>query len=312
MNILFICSGNTCRSPMAEALFREQIKGTKIAVRSAGTTAFNGDPVATHTMTILQEKGIEYSHQSQRLNPELMNWANFAFTMTQSQKYMTLAMFPEFASKVFLLKEYIREKSHLDILDPFGRDLEQYQECARELERCLLDLQQYFSLLETPRLILRKLRASDRDTLKSILGDAEVMQFSLNGSLSEKEIEEFICDRVFTAYDRKGFSFYGVIEKAQQQLIGICGLLTQKIGDREEIEIGYRLAKEYWGRGLATEAATAVRDYGLNQFNFKRLICIIESENIRSIRVAKKIGMAYEKNAVFYNIPVQIYSLEVV
>ncbi|MBP0017078.1 MAG: GNAT family N-acetyltransferase [Cyanobacteria bacterium SBLK] len=312
MNILFVCSGNTCRSPMAEALFRERIEGKGIEVRSAGTTAFNGDPVATHAMTILQKKGIEYSHQSQRLNPELMNWADFAFTMTQSQQYMTLAMFPQFASKVFLLKEYIRERINLDIIDPFGENLEIYQRCTDELERCLTDLQDYFYLLETPRLILRKLRANDRDALTRVLGDPEVMQFSVNGTLTEAEIEEFICDRVFSAYDRKGFSFYGVVEKTQQQLIGICGLLAQKIGDRDEIEIGYRLAREYWGRGLATEAATAVRDYGFNKFHFKRLISIIESDNIRSIRVSEKIGMTYEKDTLFHSIPVRIYSLHTV
>ena len=296
---------------MAEALFQQQVRGKGIEVRSAGTTAFNGDPVAVHAMEILQHKGIEYSHQSQRINLELMNWADLVLTMTQSQKYMNLALFPQFSSKVFILKEYLRERGNLDIFDPYGGDFRQYQKCANELENCLSHLLEYFYLLETQRLIIRKLRLSDRDALKTILGDPEVMHFSLTGILTSEEIDEFVRDRVFSDYDRKGFSFYAVVDKTQQNLIGICGLLSQKIGDREEIEIGYRFARKYWGRGLATEAATAIRDYGLGIFKFTRLIAIIEPENTSSIRVAKKIGMSYEKNTLFHKIPVQIYTLNI-
>ena len=81
------------------------------------------------------------------------------------------------------------------------------------------------------------------------------------------------------------------------------------IDNQKEYEIGYRFVREYWGQGLASEAAIACRDYGFKKLNLNRLISIIEKENTDSIKVAKKVGMILEKESCFHSIQVEIYSL---
>ncbi len=137
MNILFVCSGNTCRSPMAEALFKELVKNKNIEVKSAGISATNGDPSAIHVRSILQAKKIDYSHLSQRINPELILWADLILTMTKTQKFLLLALFPQMAKYIFTLKEYTTETADLDIKDPYGSDLLAYLQCAEEIEKYL-------------------------------------------------------------------------------------------------------------------------------------------------------------------------------
>jgi [ribosomal protein S5]-alanine N-acetyltransferase len=81
------------------------------------------------------------------------------------------------------------------------------------------------------------------------------------------------------------------------------------MGGKREYEITYRFAKRHWGQGYATEAAAACCEYGFNVKSLPRLISIIEAENKSSIRVAERVGMAYEAEAIFHNIPVKVYSL---
>src|SRR5205807_7864742 len=80
---------------------------------------------------------------------------------------------------------------------------------------------------------------------------------------------------------------------------GFCGLVSQSVEGVEEVEVGYMLDKAYWGRGLATEAARASRDYGFERLGLRRLISLINPENAASLRVAEKNGMRYERDAEF-------------
>jgi ribosomal-protein-alanine N-acetyltransferase len=84
---------------------------------------------------------------------------------------------------------------------------------------------------------------------------------------------------------------------------------VQEIDGSKEYEIGYRLRRDCWGRGFATEATQACRDYGFQTANLSRLVSIIEPENIASIRVAEKMGMKPEKHASFHGIATVIYSI---
>lgn len=164
-------------------------------------------------------------------------------------------------------------------------------------------------ILETSRLTLRYITSRDAEALMPILGDAEVMQFSIIGIHSSKQIKQFIEQRLIS-YLEYGFGLYALVHKQNQELIGYCGFFIQSIEQQKEVEIGYRLAKKYWGQGLATEAAKAVVDYGQQRFNFRRFVCLIEIKNNRSIRVAQKLGMKLEKKIIYHGLNVAMYSLD--
>jgi ribosomal-protein-alanine N-acetyltransferase len=85
-------------------------------------------------------------------------------------------------------------------------------------------------------------------------------------------------------------------------------LLPWTIEQRPEVEVAYLLAKEYWGQGLGTEAAQAILEYGFGQLRLPRLICLIDRDNLASIKVATKIGMTFEKEGKDEKGPFLLYS----
>ena len=163
-------------------------------------------------------------------------------------------------------------------------------------------------IIETSRLTLRYITIKDAKALIPILGDAEVMRYSIIGVHNRPRIRQFIEQRLLS-YLERGFGLYAVINKEDGEFIGYCGFFVQSVGDRKEVEIGYRSAKKYWGQGYATEAAKAVLKYGRERYNFKRFVCLIDPENTRSINVAKKLGMEFEKNIIYHGLNVEMYGI---
>jgi RimJ/RimL family protein N-acetyltransferase len=97
--------------------------------------------------------------------------------------------------------------------------------------------------------------------------------------------------------------------RSNDTLIGYCGFFHQQVDETNEIEIGYRLHPDYWNQGLATEAATAVRDHAFGDLKLPRVISLIHPDNVASRRVAQKIGMRFERSTVFKGFPTQIFAL---
>lgn len=137
MRILFVCTGNTCRSPIAEALFRQKAKGMEVEVRSAGVVAFAGDSASPQTQRVLKEYGIHHYHEAKRLDRQLIDWADLVLTMTGGQKKAIADAFSAAADKVYTLKKYVGYHDRAEIADPYGGDLTTYRQCAGEIEQKL-------------------------------------------------------------------------------------------------------------------------------------------------------------------------------
>lgn len=108
MRILFVCTGNTCRSPMAEAFLRELSveRGLRLEVRSAGVSTVDGLPVSRHALQVLENNGIAHKGASTPASESLLEWADLVLTMTSSHKQALLRYWPGASGKVHTLKEY--------------------------------------------------------------------------------------------------------------------------------------------------------------------------------------------------------------
>lgn len=148
MQILFVCTGNTCRSSMAEALFKDMIKKhypdklKDIKVMSAGVAARDGDKASPNAIRAMEELGIDLAlHNATQLTAELISEADLILTMTQRHRDMVLIMNPGARDKVYTLIEYAhdgqQDQAGLDIEDPFGGSVEVYRKCAAQIKRAL-------------------------------------------------------------------------------------------------------------------------------------------------------------------------------
>lgn len=150
-------------------------------------------------------------------------------------------------------------------------------------------------ILETPRLILRRQMLSDLDDLWALYCDPEITKHIPDAPRTREEAREELEWHMNGHPRNPELGLWASIHKESGKFIGRCGLLPGSIEGQPEVEVAYTIAREYWGQGLATEAARAILQYGFEKLNLVRLISLIEPENIASQRVAEKIGMVFEK-----------------
>jgi [ribosomal protein S5]-alanine N-acetyltransferase len=144
--------------------------------------------------------------------------------------------------------------------------------------------------LETQRLRLRPMQATDFDDLLLIFTDPKVMAAFDSPPFDHQQMAQWL-QRNLDHQDSYGYGLFSVILKANGLLIGDCGLEVMEIDSAQVAELGYDLRSDYWNQGLATEAATAVRDYAFQVLGLSKLISLIRVGNEASRRVAEKLGM---------------------
>ncbi|WP_416427189.1 low molecular weight protein-tyrosine-phosphatase [Pseudomonas sp. App30] len=142
-NVLFVCVGNICRSPMAAALLRHRVAG-RLAVNSAGVQAHNGAHMDVEARAVLKQNRIKGGdHRACQVTPELLHWADLVLLMEHEQLHRVVRLAPEVRGKAFLIGKW---QNDLQIADPYRRPKNAFQQTYTHLSRCVDDWMPYLSI----------------------------------------------------------------------------------------------------------------------------------------------------------------------
>jgi RimJ/RimL family protein N-acetyltransferase len=166
-------------------------------------------------------------------------------------------------------------------------------------------------LIATERLIIRDWTLDDVPGNLRLYGDPEVMKF-LGGGGKVRETDEECRESLekFLELQRSrtgGFGAWAFLEKGGDQPIGTI-LLKHLPPENKDVEIGWHLAREFWGRGYATEAATAIMRYGFEDLGLDTIFAVLFAENVRSRAVTERLGMRYVgKTTKYYDLELELF-----
>ena len=166
--------------------------------------------------------------------------------------------------------------------------------------------------IETEKLFLRRWLEEDLEPYARLCADPEFMRFIGNGSTLNREQSGEQVSRFVRHWADRGFGLWAVEEKESGAFVGFAGLSYQEDWPEGEhkTEVGWRLGRAFWRRGLATEAAKASVTYGLETLGLERIISIIQPENTASRRVAEKAGLAPRGETSWRGTPVVWYTID--
>jgi RimJ/RimL family protein N-acetyltransferase len=162
-------------------------------------------------------------------------------------------------------------------------------------------------VLETSRLILREFVREDADALARVICDRETMRY-YPVPFERPDADEWIT-RNRRRYEELGHGLWAMDLKSTGEMIGDCGITMQEVDGEGLLEIGYHLHRDLWGRGFATEAARACRDYGFTRLNAPFLISLIRPENVPSWRVAERNDMSIWKETTHAKLRHRVYRI---
>lgn len=165
-------------------------------------------------------------------------------------------------------------------------------------------------VIETDRILLRPFCLADIEPFAKICANPNVMRYIGDGKPTSFDIIAEKITAWIELYEQQKYGLMALVMKETKELVGFCGFIRQTIDEVEYIELGYRLDEAYWGKGLATEAAVAARDYAFNILDIPLLISIIHNQNEASKRVAKKVGMQLMKQTIFKHVLVDLFCVK--
>lgn len=167
-------------------------------------------------------------------------------------------------------------------------------------------------LAASDRLLLRRFVADDARAMTAVFCDPEVMRFSDAGVRTAAFVDRWIAEQVAGYCGGGGLGRWAIVEIATRAVIGYIGL-TRAPGrcGPDEAELGFRLARAYWGRGYATEAAVLARDHATAELRLQRIVAIVDPGNTESVRVVEKLGMRFERAIMLdgYTHPDRLYAI---
>lgn len=166
---------------------------------------------------------------------------------------------------------------------------------------------------ETERLILREIISTDQNALFAIDSDPEVNIYLGNNPVKNIEQTSEIIQFIRNQYLENGIGRWAMIDKNTNNFIGWSGLkLVKELTNNhcDYYDLGYRLNKNYWGKGFATEAATASLNYGFNKLNLKEIYAMADSNNSASKNVLKKVGLNYIETFTYTETPYDWFKIK--
>jgi RimJ/RimL family protein N-acetyltransferase len=164
--------------------------------------------------------------------------------------------------------------------------------------------------LETERLIFRSLQKENLTDFARLLSDPQVMEFASSGTTYDKEQSAGLLSEYLEAAKKHKLGICALILKKQSLFIGYCGLEWHLIDHKVQPELVYCLAPPFWNLGLATEAARAIKSYAMEKLKISPLISLIKKGNLRSIRVAEKLGGQLEGTLWIHHVEKLLYKYE--
>jgi len=163
-------------------------------------------------------------------------------------------------------------------------------------------------ILQTERLTLRHFEEEDLDALFALYRDPDIRRYFPDGTRTLAETKEELEWHQHGHPRHSELGLWATVERSSGKLLGRCGLLPWTIDDVPEVELAFLIDKTRWGEGFATEAARAICRHAQERLHLQRLVCLVKHGNAASVRVAEKVGMAYEREYADAFGPCMIYA----